>query len=94
LKAQSFPPFAAAQPESQTRPQEISLFVEGFGKKDTPTAAGKESPCESPAIEQKAPAPRGFAAPSSLTRIDVAVLQDSTSFLTLSPFFSAQTVRV
>jgi hypothetical protein len=44
LKAQGFPPFAAAQPESQTRPQEISLFVEGFGKKDTPTAARKRIP--------------------------------------------------
>jgi hypothetical protein len=31
------------------------LFAEGFGKNDTPTAAGKESPFEAPAIEQKRP---------------------------------------
>jgi hypothetical protein len=51
-----------AQPESQTRPQEISLFAEGFGKKRHIDGRGKRIPLRGPAIEQKRPHRAGFRA--------------------------------
>jgi hypothetical protein len=47
---------------SQTRPQEISLFAEGFGKKRHIDGRGKRIPLRGPAIEQKRPHRAGFRA--------------------------------